>query len=106
MNLGGAAQIFGSENLVLSPKQLSRRSSLESSPVGAAGQEGTAAPRPFSLAEAMQAARRLNLGPEPVAAPTAVAATPPPEPRAPGRPPPPPEDDEEIAAAAILARRR
>ena len=86
MNLGGAAQIFGSENLVLSPKQLSRRSSLESSPVGAGGQEGTAAPRPFSLAEAMQAARRLNLGPEPLAAPAAVAAAPPPELAADSRP--------------------
>ena len=59
MNLGNAAQIFGSENFcsqVLSPKNLSRRSSLENTPTGP--QE---AQRPFSLAEAMQAARRLNL---------------------------------------------
>eukprot|EP00090_Calanus_glacialis_P002090 TRINITY_DN11563_c0_g1_i1.p1 TRINITY_DN11563_c0_g1~~TRINITY_DN11563_c0_g1_i1.p1 ORF type:complete len:2112 (+),score=439.27 TRINITY_DN11563_c0_g1_i1:899-6337(+) len=59
MNLGNAAQIFGSENFcsqVLSPKNLSRRSSLENTPTGP--QE---AHRPFSLAEAMQAARRLNL---------------------------------------------
>ena len=58
MNLGSAAQRFGSENIVLSPKNLSRRSSLESTPT--APQESQ---RPFSLAEAMQAARRLNMEP-------------------------------------------
>ena len=57
MNLGNAAQIFGSENLqVLSPKNSSRRSSLENTPSTL-----HEAQRPFSLAEAMQAARRLNL---------------------------------------------
>ena len=59
MNLGSAAQRFGSENIVISPKNLSRRSSLESTPTGS--QDG---PRPFSLAEAMQAARKLNLDQE------------------------------------------
>ena len=58
MNLGSAAQIFGSEKIVISPKNLSRRSSLENTPT--ASQD---TPRPFSLAEAMQAARRLNLDP-------------------------------------------
>ena len=58
MNLGSAAQIFGSEKIVLSPKNLSRRSSLENTPT--ATQD---TPRPFSLAEAMQAARKLNLDP-------------------------------------------
>ena len=48
MNLGSAAQRFGSENLVLSPKNISRRSSLEGTPT--ASQE---AQRPYSLAEAM-----------------------------------------------------
>ena len=56
MNLGSAAQRFGSENLMISPKNLSRRSSLENTPSGS--NDG---PRPFSLAEAMQAARKLNL---------------------------------------------
>ena len=58
MNLGSAAQRFGSENIVLSPKNLSRRSSLENTPTSSQD-----TPRPFSLAEAMQAARRLNLDP-------------------------------------------
>ena len=56
MNLGSAAQRFGSENIVLSPKNTSRRSSLEGTPT--ASQEPQ---RPYSLAEAMQAARKLNL---------------------------------------------
>ena len=56
MNLGSAAQRFGSENIVLSPKNISRRSSLEGTPT--ASQEPQ---RPYSLAEAMQAARKLNL---------------------------------------------
>ena len=58
MNLGSAAQIFGSEKIVISPKNQSRRSSLENTPI--ASQD---TPRPFSLAEAMQAARKLNLDP-------------------------------------------
>ena len=57
MNLGSAAQRFGSENLVLSPQNQERRSSLENTPGG--WSEGQRAP--FSLAEAMQAARRLNM---------------------------------------------
>ena len=56
MNLGSAAQRFGSENIVLSPQSLSRRSSLESTPSGSSDSQ-----RAFSLAEAMQAARRLNV---------------------------------------------
>ena len=59
MNLGGAAQRFGSENIVLSPKTLSRRSSLENTPT--APQAQSESQRPFSLAEAMRAARRLNM---------------------------------------------
>ena len=56
MNLGSAARRFGSENIVISPSNQERRSSVENTPPGPS--EGQ---RPFSLAEAMQAARRLNM---------------------------------------------
>ena len=57
MNLGSAAQRFGSENIVLSPQSQARRSSLENTP----SERQSDSQRPFSLAEAMQAARRLNV---------------------------------------------